>query len=110
MDSLAIRPNTRFPENVNYNLLYKKIRNKEMIRETIAIFLLFFSLNTIAQFSKLSIEEQRLATIISRYQTSQLNLLARLVNINSGTHHIEGVHRVGEILKNELMHLGFSTQ
>ncbi|MEJ7674732.1 MAG: hypothetical protein WKF59_19060 [Chitinophagaceae bacterium] len=39
-----------------------------------------------------------------------LQLLEQLVNINSGTHNIEGVKNVGLILKKEFDNIGFTTQ
>lgn len=43
------------------------------------------------------------------WQLEQLSLLEKLVNINSGTANIAGVHQVGEILRPFFQQLGFKT-
>lgn len=43
-------------------------------------------------------------------QEQQLSLLEQIVNINSGTNNIAGVHKVGEILRPLFEKLGFSTE
>lgn len=46
---------------------------------------------------------------IDKLQLEQLSLLEKLVNINSGTANIAGVHQVGEILRPFFHQLGFKT-
>src|SRR5690349_18765558 len=41
---------------------------------------------------------------------ASLELLERLVNINSGTFNFEGVRKVGDVLRQELDALGFQTR
>ncbi len=53
--------------------------------------------------------EGQLSHYIMSQQQEQLLLLEKLVNVNSGTDNIAGVHRVGEILRPSLEQLGFKT-
>jgi len=69
---------------------------------------LFFSLEINAQ--KLSAEERQIVTEINKQMPQTLRMLEQLVNINSGTHNIEGVKKVGLILKKEFDNIGFTTQ
>jgi len=47
---------------------------------------------------------------IKMERNAQLSLLEKLVNINSGTMNVAGVHQVGEILRREFIQLGFNTE
>ncbi len=69
---------------------------------------LLFSLEINAQ--KLSVEERQIVTEINKQMPQTLRMLEQLVNINSGTHNIEGVKKVGLILKKEFDNIGFTTQ
>ncbi len=70
--------------------------------------LLFFSLNT-AIASSLNATEIQIKNNVVGQQPSALNLLEQLVNINSGTKNMAGVHQVGEILRDQFEQLGFKT-
>jgi len=48
-----------------------------------------------------------MVAFIDANQSASNDLLARLVNINSGTHNLEGVRAVADIMKSELGGLGF---
>ena len=54
-----------------------------------------------------SAPEQAMASFIDANQQASNELLARLVNINSGTHNLEGVRAVAAIVKSDLTELGF---
>src|SRR3569833_171735 len=53
-----------------------------------------------------SAPEQAMASFIDANQQASNELLARLVNINSGTHNLEGVRAVAAIVKSDLTELG----
>lgn len=53
--------------------------------------------------------EQKILDNINANQKEQIALLEKLVNINSETSNINGVHKVGESLQAELNKLGFKT-
>ncbi|WP_342227541.1 M20/M25/M40 family metallo-hydrolase [Rickettsiella endosymbiont of Rhagonycha lignosa] len=53
--------------------------------------------------------ETQIKVYIGKQQLEQLSLLEKLVNINSGTANIAGVHQVGEILRPFFQQLGFKT-
>ncbi len=54
--------------------------------------------------------EKRMAEYITKQQPAQIALLKKLVNVNSGTENIKGVHRVGEMMRPQFKQLGFTTQ
>ena len=58
----------------------------------------------------LSPAEKTMVDYINAHQQASNDLLARLVNINSGTHNLEGVHAVAEIMQSQLSDLGFKVQ
>ena len=58
----------------------------------------------------LSPPEQTMVSYIEAHQQESNDLLARLVNINSGTHNLEGVRAVADIMKAQLTDLGFNVQ
>jgi glutamate carboxypeptidase len=74
----------------------------------IALLGIFFVQTT--QASSLSYEEKQISGYISQKKDEQLSLLEKIVNINSGTTNISGVHEVGEILRLQFDQLGFKTQ
>lgn len=54
--------------------------------------------------------ELQIKNDIVKQQDKELNFLAKLVNINSGTENIKGVMKVGALLEKEFKALGFKTQ
>ncbi|WP_122219621.1 M20 family metallopeptidase [Pseudomonas syringae] len=54
-------------------------------------------------------DEQNITSYIDSHGTEQIALLEKLVNINSGTDNVEGVVKVGNLIKPELEALGFET-
>ncbi|WP_122222360.1 M20 family metallopeptidase [Pseudomonas syringae group genomosp. 3] len=54
-------------------------------------------------------DEQSMASYVDNHVTEQIELLEKLVNINSGTDNVEGVVKVGNLMKPELEALGFET-
>jgi glutamate carboxypeptidase len=54
-------------------------------------------------------EERRIAAWVESHAASAVELLERVVNINSGTLNLAGVRRVGDIFRAELDALGFAT-
>ncbi len=69
--------------------------------------MLFFSTT---QAASLSAVEKQISKYITRQKDQQLSLLENLVNINSGTANISGVHQVGEILRLQFEQPGFKTR
>ena len=59
---------------------------------------------------KLSKQEKQIIDEINKGMPQTMYLLEQLVNINSGTHNIEGVKNVGLILKKEFDNIGFTTE
>jgi glutamate carboxypeptidase len=59
--------------------------------------------------SALSVRERAIAAAVDRREKAGLELLERLVNINSGTMNFAGVRKVGDVLRLELDRLGFET-
>jgi glutamate carboxypeptidase len=60
--------------------------------------------------SPLSAPERAMVSFIDANQQASNDLLARLVNINSGTHNLEGVGAIADIMKAELSGLGFQVK
>jgi glutamate carboxypeptidase len=60
--------------------------------------------------SRLSSSEQRVVAAAVTENSRAIGLLEKLVNINSGTMNLEGVTRVGEVMRSELEPLGFSVR
>lgn len=60
--------------------------------------------------ASLSPVEKQISSYITQQKDQQLSLLAKLVNINSGTENIVGVRKVGDILRLQFEQLGFNTQ
>jgi glutamate carboxypeptidase len=58
----------------------------------------------------LSPEQQAIVSFIDANKTASDALLEKLVNINSGTHNLEGVRAVAEIMQEQLTDLGFHVQ
>jgi glutamate carboxypeptidase len=63
-----------------------------------------------AQRGGLDAAETAIAARVDQGTRSSVDLLERLVNINSGTMNFEGVRAVGAVLRAELDALGFSTE
>lgn len=53
--------------------------------------------------------EQRIAAFVTAHNREALALLARAVDINSGTQNVAGVRQVGDLFRAELDRLGFKT-
>src|SRR5215469_15514545 len=51
-----------------------------------------------------------MAAFIDAHEQESNQLLEKLVNINSGTHNLEGVRKVAEVLMPQLRDLGFTVQ
>jgi glutamate carboxypeptidase len=58
----------------------------------------------------LSADEARLRTAVAAHYEAAVALLARAVDIPSGTHNLAGVRRVGDLFAGELQALGFRTR
>ncbi len=55
-------------------------------------------------------KEKAIVAYIDANEQASNALLAKLVNINSGTHNLEGVRAVAEIMQSQLTDLGFKVQ
>ncbi len=60
--------------------------------------------------ARLSSTEQRIVAAATAESARAIELLERLVNINSGTMNLEGVTRVGEVMRSQLEPLGFDVR
>lgn len=83
------------------------------MRNPIPFFLLLIApvwLAANAPVAPLSPMEQVMVSYIDAHQQESNDLLARLVNLNSGTHNLEGVRAVADIMKEQLSALGFNVQ
>jgi glutamate carboxypeptidase len=74
----------------------------------LAALLLPFATPSAAQL--LTPTEQRLAAYVDGHTKDAVDLLTRLVNINSGTLNPAGVRQVGDVIRAELDRLGFATR
>ena len=63
-----------------------------------------------AQAGSLSADERRLLGFIDQHNAEALELLERVVNINSGTQNFEGVREVGRIFQQEFAAVGFDAR
>ena len=62
-----------------------------------------------AACAELSVEEKAMIDWIDEHAEDSIDLLAKTVNIGSGTMNPEGIHAVGEVLRAELDELGMET-
>lgn len=58
----------------------------------------------------LTAQEKAVVSYVDAHQQEANQLLARLVDINSGTHNLEGVRAVAKIMQQQFDELGFHTQ
>lgn len=72
-------------------------------------FILIFLFTQIAKADNKTIETQ-ISHYITTQQQEQLSLLEKLVNINSGTTNIAGIHQIGELLRPQFEELGFKVR
>lgn len=72
-------------------------------------FFLLIALSQIVAAHQLPNIENRIKNNVVKQKTQQLELLEKIVNINSGTNNITGIQQTGEILKQQLEQLGFKT-
>jgi len=70
---------------------------------------IFFTLINLNLFAQLSPTESKILTNVESNNAEALDLLIKLVNINSGTMNFEGVQKVGTELRAEFDALGFET-
>jgi glutamate carboxypeptidase len=71
------------------------------------VILLLYGFTLTAQLNAV---EKNLAADITRQMPLSLKMLEELVNINSGSLHVEGVRKNGDILAEALRQIGFKTQ
>jgi glutamate carboxypeptidase len=77
----------------------------------LALFSAALSLHAISQSGQLlSPEEKAMVSNIDANEQASNNLLQQLVDINSGTHNLEGVREVGKIMTAQLSDLGFNVK
>jgi glutamate carboxypeptidase len=69
-----------------------------------------FSMLPASVGGQLSDEEAAIARYVDEHAEDGIDLLERLVNINSGTLNLPGVREVGSVLDDELVRLGFETR
>lgn len=78
------------------------------MKKLLLLLLILITLKVSAQ--KLTSEEKQIISGINKQMPQTMQLLEQLVNINSGTHNIEGVKNTGLILKKEFDNIGFTTE
>src|SRR5689334_13949437 len=71
---------------------------------------LALSAQSISAQTRLSATEQRIVTAATDETPRAIQMLETLVNVNSGTMNLEGVTRVGEMMRAELEPLGFTVR
>jgi glutamate carboxypeptidase len=77
----------------------------------LVLFIAALSLRAISQSGQpLSPEEKAMVSYIDANEQASNNLLQQLVDINSGTHNLEGVREVSKIMTAQLSELGFSVK
>lgn len=76
-----------------------------MIKKYVIFFLLAFP--TLLLATTTNSTENQISHYIDTQQQNQISLLKKLVNINSGTAHLSGVHKIGELLRPQFEALGF---
>jgi glutamate carboxypeptidase len=59
---------------------------------------------------KLSAEEKALVALVDKNFDEQIKFLEKIVNINSGSAHVEGVKAVGDVFIEEFNDIGFDTK
>ena len=70
-----------------------------------------FALPSLAQSPQtLTVPEQAMVAFVDRNEQASNALLEKLVDINSGTHNLEGVRAVGKIMMDQLSSLGFKVR
>ncbi|HET9726264.1 MAG TPA: M20/M25/M40 family metallo-hydrolase [Gemmatimonadales bacterium] len=72
--------------------------------------LLIASFAPAAGAQTLSSKERAIARRIPGHQAADLALLERVVNLNSGTHNLDGVRAVGQVFADEFRRLGFAVR
>jgi glutamate carboxypeptidase len=77
------------------------------MKKLLASLLLFYALKATGQLTK---EERKIILNINKEMPHTLQMLERLVNINSGTLNVEGVRKTGEVLRREFDKIGFTTE
>lgn len=78
-----------------------------LLRSLLALPLLVLAMPAAAALSG---PEQRIAAAVDAEQPQSIALLEKLVNVNSGTHNLEGVTEVGRMMRAELEPLGFEVR
>jgi glutamate carboxypeptidase len=82
------------------------------MKKFVFVLLIFFSGTVFAadEVPSLTPAEKEIVSTVNKNDAAALSLLEKLVNINSGTNNIEGVHAVGKIIEKEFAALGFTTE
>src|SRR5271170_2127786 len=74
------------------------------------VLLLASVLTACASAQAISPEEKAMVAYVDANEQASNTLLEKLVDINSGTHHLEGVRAVGKVLMPQLEQLGFKVK
>ena len=59
---------------------------------------------------QLSATERQIVESVRQHSEEAINLLEKVVNLNSGTLNLDGVRRVGRVFQHEFNALGFKTR
>ncbi|MDB5198333.1 MAG: peptidase [Chitinophagaceae bacterium] len=74
------------------------------------LFLLLIPIASNVFAQKLTAEEKKIVDLVNKQMPETIQILEQLVNINSGTLNVEGVKKIGEILRKEFNKIGFTTE
>lgn len=71
---------------------------------------LFMTISSFSQTKNLTTAEKKLISYIEDNKENSLQLLEKVINVNSGTMNLKGVKKVGQIFKKEFEKLGLETR
>lgn len=78
--------------------------------KTVLPLFILLSFTLLASAQKLSKDEKKIVNIVDKNMPDAQAFLEKIVNINSGTNNLQGVHEVGQVFKLELDALDFDTK
>jgi len=80
------------------------------VKRILSLTILLVSFFVIADAQSLSPQEQKIVAYVDAHAADAVNLLEKVVNIDSATQNLQGVKRVGEVFKSEFEAIGLSAR
>ena len=80
------------------------------MKRILSLTILLVSFFVIADAQSLSPQEQKIVAYVDAHAADAVNLLEKVVNIDSATQNLQGVKRVGEVFKSEFEAIGLSAR